>query len=609
MIVLCALLASCSKTPDTYFIEAENFDDRGGWVHDHQAFPKIGSAYLMAHGMGVPVEDAVTEINIKRPGEYYIYVSTYNWTSPWYTGAGPGAYTLLVNGKPVQEVLGTTGTEWEWQCIGKIRLEGRTELCLHDLTGFNGRIDAIYITPEQEKMPQSYEEMLAFRNRKSSNYQIHREKKADLVVVGAGVAGCTTALAAARSGLDIILIDNHSKLGGNNYLGVKMSGLMSKNKYPQLGNLVRELSGISTEEYWKNPNREDIRPNGNGHPIMSDDREAIAALREQILKEAKVRVYHDIHIYEAEKDGRTVTSVLGKHLFNNEDYLFTGKLFADCTGDGDVGYLLGAEYMIGREPKSFADEQSAPETPDNKMMGGTLNWNAVEEAEASAFPDVKDLPWAMQCSDDYFVKGTKHGWTWETGFEIDNAKEAELVRDNMFRAIYGNWAYLKNHQEGYSNWRLEKVGQFIQKRESRRLYGDLVLNENDVRNAVEYPDASFTTTWTLDLHFPQKTNTAHFPGWEWRSGCPNKDKSSWIEPYHVPYRVLYSRDFDNLFIGGRCMSVTHVALGTVRVQTTLGMAGEVTGMAAGICKKYDVTPRQVYTDHLDELIALMEKGL
>ena len=189
----------------------------------------------------------------------------------------------------------------------------------------------------------------------------------------------------------------------------------------------------------------------------------------------------------------------------------------------------------------------------------------------------------------------------------DNALEAELVRDNFLRAVFGNWAYLKNHVEKYRNYRLDYLQYIGMKRESRRIVGGLVLNENDIVNKTEYPDASFTTTWTMDLHYAQEKNARYFPGWEWMTWCTN-DEDIWVDAYHVPYRCLYSKDIDNLFIGGRCMSVTHQALGTVRVQSTLGMAGEVIGMAAAICKEHEAMPKDVYEAYLEELKAMMKKG-
>ena len=110
--------------------------------------------------------------------------------------------------------------------------------------------------------------------------------------------------------------------------------------------------------------------------------------------------------------------------------------------------------------------------------------------------------------------------------------------------------------------------------------------------------------WAIDLHFADSVNSARFPGNEFKT----RTVHHWIHPYAVPYRCLYSRNVGNLFMAGRNISCTHVALGTVRVMRTTGMMGEVVGMAAALCKKYQTTPREVYHHHLAELRSLMEKG-
>ena len=122
---------------------------------------------------------------------------------------------------------------------------------------------------------------------------------------------------------------------------------------------------------------------------------------------------------------------------------------------------------------------------------------------------------------------------------------------------------------------------------------------------MAHEDASFTTTWSIDLHFPDSVNSVRFPGNEFKSATVHR----WIYPYAVPYRCLYSRNVDNLFMAGRNMSCTHVALGTVRVMRTTGMMGEVVGMAAGLCHKHRVEPRDIYHHHLPELKQLMQAGL
>ncbi|MBQ5721715.1 MAG: FAD-dependent oxidoreductase, partial [Bacteroidaceae bacterium] len=198
-------------------------------------------------------------------------------------------------------------------------------------------------------------------------------------------------------------------------------------------------------------------------------------------------------------------------------------------------------------------------------------------------------------------------WTWETGMNRDQCKEFERIRDYGLMVVYSNWSHLKNrlaNNSEYKNRKLGWVAYIAGKRESRRLLGDHVLTENDLIHEVKYPDASFTTTWSIDLHYPDPKNSKHFPGNEFKSICTHGKTN----PYAVPYRCLYSRNVNNLFMAGRNISVTHIGLGTVRVMRTTGMMGEVVGLAASLCARHKVLPRDIYTTHLDSLKSLMEKG-
>ena len=173
--------------------------------------------------------------------------------------------------------------------------------------------------------------------------------------------------------------------------------------------------------------------------------------------------------------------------------------------------------------------------------------------------------------------------------------------------VFSNWSWLKNESglEKYKNLALDWVAYIAGKRESRRLLGDHILTENDILDFVIYPDAAGSTTWSIDLHYPDPKNTKYFPNKEFKAIAVQNN----IYPYPVPYRCLYSRNVENLFMAGRNISVTHIALGTTRVMRTCGIMGEVVGMAASLCKKYNVGPREVYQAHLQELKELMELGV
>ncbi|WP_373843053.1 FAD-dependent oxidoreductase, partial [Bacteroides heparinolyticus] len=205
-------------------------------------------------------------------------------------------------------------------------------------------------------------------------------------------------------------------------------------------------------------------------------------------------------------------------------------------------------------------------------------------------------------------KVTLGEWTWETGMNKHQIYDFEQVRDYGMLVIYANWSYLKNRLKDnapFRNRRLGWVAYVAGKRESRRLLGDYILKEGDMTKHVVHEDASFTASWSIDLHSPDPENGRNFPGNEFKAVTEH----TLIYPYEVPYRCLYSRNVANLFMAGRNISVTHVALGSVRVMRTTGMMGEVVGMAASLCKKYNVGPRGIYWHHLEELKALMQKGV
>ena len=101
------------------FIEAESFEVKGGWVVDTTSMETIHSAYLMAHGMGVPVEDAHTDFEIKYSGEYYIWSLTKDWTAVWDVKDPAGKYTIKIDGTSLENILGTNGKEWAWQLAGR----------------------------------------------------------------------------------------------------------------------------------------------------------------------------------------------------------------------------------------------------------------------------------------------------------------------------------------------------------------------------------------------------------------------------------------------------------------------------------------------------------
>jgi hypothetical protein len=165
---------------------------------------------------------------------------------------------------------------------------------------------------------------------------------------------------------------------------------------------------------------------------------------------------------------------------------------------------------------------------------------------------------------------------------------------------------LKNVDKLYPNRRLNWAAFIAGKRESRRLMGDVILTRDDVVSGRAFDDACFPCTWSIDLHSP---HPAYARGFEGREFISEATQDEYKKPYWVSYRVLYSRNVPNLFMAGRDISVTHEALGIVRVMRTCGMMGEVAGMAASLCVRHRATPREVYVKYLPELTDLLKSGV
>lgn len=571
---------------------ASMFDERGGWTADQQFIDLMGSTYLLAHGLGIRVGDASTEMEIPSDGEYNVFVRTRNWTKYWSDAPTPGVFNILVDGVCEGTTFGNGKSEWHWQRGAKLALaKGIHTVALRDLQGFDARCDAILFTKSNTAPADSVEGYRALRKKllglpSKAEYR----GKFDFVVVGGGVAGICAAVAAARLGSKVALIQDRHVLGGNNSSEVRvgLGGRLNIGMYPSLGYLLNEF-GPATK--------------GNARtPEIYEDEKKTAVVE----AEKRITLFTGCRVCEvAKSDDRTITAVTAVNVDSYDRIRVAGKLFADCTGDAVLGVLAGAEWHMGREAKSEYGEESAPDKADGMTMGASLQWYCLEADAARPFPDID---WGLPIDERSVQKVRRGQWYWEVGMRDDQIADAERIRDYGMYVAYSNWSYLKNRfsqKNEYTNSYLGWVSHVAGKRESRRLIGEFVLREQDLKQNVIYPDASASTSWYIDQHYPDPENSKLFPGREYLS-CGHLDPLGF---YPIPYRCFYSKDITNLFMAGRNISVSHVALGTVRVMRTTAMMGEVVGMAAAVCRRRKALPRDVYESYLEDLKALMRKGV
>jgi len=562
-------------------VEAEQFDDLGGWTLDTEFVQTMGSPYLLAHGLGVPVADATTTIRLSAPGQWRVWVRTFDWVARWNASGCPGRFELLIDGAPLPTVFGTVGTDWHWQDGGVVEVtQAEVALALHDLTGFGARCDAVYFTPELDAGPPADDWARIPVSGSTVSY--------DLVVVGGGYAGMCAALGAARQGLHVALVQDRPVLGGNasSEIRVPLRGLVPESSpFPGMGALVKEL------EY-------DPAPSAR-YPNPADDRHCRSILE----AEPSLDLFLGHCLVGVDTEDQQIRRVRALEARTGITRTFEAGLFADCTGHGTLGALAGADYQIGTE-----DGRSYRPNQNEALMGMTNMWFWEMDAQPQPFPET---PWVLPFSVDDIPAWslTNNSWCWESGFFRHATDDLEAIRDWNLRAVFGAWQAMKNAPDGrFANARLTFVSAIGGPRESRRLIGDHILTEDDMLGRREFDDGFVPVTWYLDRHFPVAESVRLFPDNPFLGKGQHKPGTA-VEarPRHdapwwgIPYRCLYSRNVGNLFLAGRNISTSYWAFGAVRVMRTCGMMGEVVGAAAAVCAEHACLPRSVHGRYLPEL--------
>ncbi|AWW32749.1 FAD-dependent oxidoreductase [Echinicola strongylocentroti] len=393
----------------------------------------------------------------------------------------------------------------------------------------------------------------------------------DLVVIGGGMSGICAAISGARNGAKVALVHDRSRLGGNASSEIRM-----------------HVSGSSMlETFW--------RETGILEEIMLDD--AVSnpqtayplwdfVLYNKVVGEPNITLLLDTLLFEADADGKEIKRIKTFSSQTEEIFTIHGKQFADCTGDGTLAALVGADYMRGREAKSTFGESLGQEVGDKVGMGNSLLFMADEFDKPMPYtPPSWARKYTYKDFEYRYIHSLEYGYWWlELAGEYDIINDGRELRHELLAVLFGVWDYIKNsgNYPEASNWALTWVGMVPGKRESRRILGDYVMTQNDVQNSKAFPDRVAYGGWPLDDHPAE--------GMDDTSIKPNRAVHI-KEPYNIPLRVLYSKNIKNLWMAGRNISVSHVALSSTRVMATCATLGQAIGTAMAISVKKNITAK------------------
>ena len=378
----------------------------------------------------------------------------------------------------------------------------------------------------------------------------------ELCVVGGGMSGLCCAIAAARHGTRVVLVQDRPVLGGNASSEIRMWIGGAHGKDNREGGIIEE---IFLENFYQNPSLK--------YPLWD------SVLYEKAKAEENLTLLLNTACLDATMDGDRIVSVKAWQSNAETFHVISARYFADCSGDSILQPLSGARCMYGREAKADFNERIPPDVADRKTMGMSCLFQIRETDHAVPYTPPT---WAYTYETDDDLPYKDHDrennfWWIELGGEWDCIHDTDRCRDELLKICYGVWDHMKNRGDhGVENWELEWIGFLPGKRESRRYVGKYIVTQNDVEAEGRFDDIVAYAGWSMDDHFPE--------GFYYNKGHPTIYHPA-PQPWGLPLRCMISENIENLVFAGRNISVTHAALSSSRVMATCAILGQALGTA------------------------------
>lgn len=404
-------------------------------------------------------------------------------------------------------------------------------------------------------------------------------KKYDLAVIGGGFAGTAAALAAARSGAKVLLVEKSNCLGGaaTNCLVTPFMPYWTEIN----GTRVDLSAGIFKEIHDRLEERHAMRKE-------SFLEEELKYILTEMVMDANVDLLFHAYIFKVYKEGDRITSVTVAT--KSGEMQIDAEYFIDATGDAQLAYLAGCPTIQGRTSDQLCQPMTLCFRVGNadveKFYASREKLKIVhrEYLEAGKLINPRENILVFRTP----VKNVLHFNTTrvvkKNPVSPQEVTEAEVLARKQVYEIY---EFMKEHADGLEDSFLMMTASEIGVRESRMIVGDYVLTEQDCRNCIKFADAIAACNYDIDIHNPEGTGTSHyyFPAGAY---------------YTIPYRSLIPHGAENLLVAGRCISSDHGAQASYRIMPVVCCIGEAAGTAMGLAVAHHCSVREVNIPQLQE---------
>ena len=421
----------------------------------------------------------------------------------------------------------------------------------------------------------------------------------DVLVVGGGPAGFIAAIAAAREGLKVAVVESRSFMGGNLTIGLPILGFLGQKK----NQIIKGLPQKFIDRMRARHAASEHRPCPLHMGITLVEPEAVKTVVLEMLHEAGVEIFLHTFCAGVVMEGARIRGIITESKSGREAIL--GRVVIDCTGDADVAYRAGVpceqgnaqggmqpptlmfclsgvdtdklRFSIANEPRTYLTDFIPSEYFGQNhqfiVVGLRELMQKARQERGLDIPNERTI----------IITGLKPGEAWINMTRVqgvDGTDSRSLTRGEIEsrRQIDAIVTYLKAYVPGFDNSHFSKTAPFLGIRETRRIVGQYVMTGEDVLSCARFPDAIAVASYPIDIHRPSDEGCTL----QWCGDC-----------YDIPFWSLVPKNVESLLVAGRSISTTHEAMGAIRVMATCMAMGEAAGRAARMALRAGVEPAHI----------------